>query len=392
MNENKQNNQTVMRYVIFCAHYLPHVGGVERYTYNLASEIIKNGNEVIVITSLLDNHPLIEVVDSIKIYRVPSYLLLNGRFPIVKITKLYKNVLKMLKEYKPDLIIIQTRFYLLSLIGAIFSYKNKFKFITIEHGTAHFSVNFPILDWIGHLYEHFITLILKRYCINFYGVSSASNQWLMHFKIKSKDIIYNAVNIDDIEYNLQNPVMDYFNMLSLPNDAYIVAFIGRLLKQKGVMELIEAIKILNKTYKNLFLIIAGVGELQDKIFNETNHNIRFLGQIDFKNVIAVLKQANIFCLPTIYPEGLPTSILEAAACKCFIISTTSGGTKELIVNESYGIINQDNTINSICRSIKQVIENPTYRLQAIELTYQRLLSDFSWNKNIVILKKIIKGE
>ena len=41
------------RYCIFSAQYLPHMGGVERYTYNLAKELINQGNEVVVVTSNL---------------------------------------------------------------------------------------------------------------------------------------------------------------------------------------------------------------------------------------------------------------------------------------------------------------------------------------------------
>ena len=45
------NSKTKKRYCIFAAQYFPHLGGVERYTYNLARKLIKDGNEVVVVTS-----------------------------------------------------------------------------------------------------------------------------------------------------------------------------------------------------------------------------------------------------------------------------------------------------------------------------------------------------
>ena len=48
-------------YCIFAAQYFPHLGGVERYTYNLAKQLIQDGNKVIIVTSNvyhLKNHEL----------------------------------------------------------------------------------------------------------------------------------------------------------------------------------------------------------------------------------------------------------------------------------------------------------------------------------------------
>ena len=70
---------------------------------------------------------------------------------------------------------------------------------------------------------------------------------------------------------------------------------------------------------------------------------------------ALLKETNIFCLPS-DSEGMPTSVLEAAACKCYIVTTKYGGAKELILDDSYGIVMENNKVgnsktalrNSLC--------------------------------------------
>ena len=61
----------------------------------------------------------------------------------------------------------------------------------------------------------------------------------------------------------------------------------------------------------------------------------------------LLGQAEIYCLPTEYPEGSPTSVLEAAAAGCYVITTNRGGSGELILDKSYGTILENVTVAKI---------------------------------------------
>ena len=84
-------------YCIFAAQYFPHLGGVERYTYNLAKQLIQDGNKVIIVTSNvyhLKNH---ELVNGIPVYRIPCYNLLEGRYPVIKFNKEFEHGAKYMK-------------------------------------------------------------------------------------------------------------------------------------------------------------------------------------------------------------------------------------------------------------------------------------------------------
>ena len=71
---------TKKRYCIFAAQYFPHLGGVERYTYNLSKKLIEKGNEVVIVTSNVYRLSDYEIVDGIPVYRVPCINLLEGRY------------------------------------------------------------------------------------------------------------------------------------------------------------------------------------------------------------------------------------------------------------------------------------------------------------------------
>lgn len=66
-----------------------------------------------------------------------------------------------------------------------------------------------------------------------------------------------------------------------------------------------------------------------------------VGRIDFEQIVALLTDSDIFCLPS-FSEGFSTSILEAAACGCYILTTARGGARELLINDEYGCVIQNN--------------------------------------------------
>ena len=86
-------------YAIVSSMYPPHVGGVERYSYNLAKKLVSNGNRVIVITS---GEGQIEEEDGIRKYYLPSFLFLDGRLPVIKYGKRFKELVVTLKKEKID--------------------------------------------------------------------------------------------------------------------------------------------------------------------------------------------------------------------------------------------------------------------------------------------------
>ena len=173
------------RYCIFSAQFLPHMGGVERYTYYLAKELVGRGNAVTVVANNTTKGPDYECIEGIEVYRFPCYELINGRFPVPKMmNRTYQKINRVLNQKIFDMVIINTRFYIHSLHAAKFAKQKGIYSICIEHGTSHLSVHNAILDKVGAIYEHFHTAILKRYCKNFYGVSQACTEWSEHFNIQ----------------------------------------------------------------------------------------------------------------------------------------------------------------------------------------------------------------
>ena len=367
-------------YLFFSAQFLPHMGGVENYTYHLAKALIAGGNKVTVVTSMnVPGTKTYENMEGIQVYRLSCLNLMDGRYPIMKFDAVYRKVNHILSENQFDLVIINTRFYLLSLYGVLFAKKHHYRCILIEHGTGHLAMHHPLLDVLENLFEHTITMAEKMLCKEFYGVSEACLDWLKHFHIKGKGVIYNAIDLEYVESELQHPACSYRELYQIPGDAIAIAFTGRLLKEKGILTLIQAVENMNKTDRKVYLLIAGDGDEEEAVRARTSEHIIALGRITASQVIALLRETDIFCLPS-DSEGMPTSVLEAAACRNYIVTTKRGGAKELLIDDKYGMVLENNRLETVQGALEKAVEDSDMRRTGTELTYTRLRKLFTWER------------
>ena len=364
---------------IFAGYYLPHTGGVERYVCNLAKELNKQNNEIIIVTTKYEESlKKIEDLGYAKIYRFPIYSLFSSRYPILKKNKEYRKLIKKLKEEKIDYIILNTRFHLTSYMGAKFAKKQNIPACVIEHGSTHFTVYNKLLDCLGHFYEHTITNIMKSLVKDYYGVSLKCNDWLTHFNIKAKGVFYNCIDENEYEkYKLST-------YEKCEEGKIIISYVGRMIKEKGILEIIEAYEGL-KEKDNIQLIIAGDGPLLKELQNKKlNKNILLAGKLNHDEVMGLLNKTDIFVHPSSFAEGMPTSILEAGLMKCAIVATPAGGTAEVINKKELGIICKP-SVESIKNGLEYYLQNEKERKQAGQNLHERVKENFTWK---VMAKKI----
>lgn len=372
------------RYCIFAAQYFPHLGGVERYTYNLAKKLIMDGNEVVIVTSNVYHLSEFEKVDEIPVYRIPCWNLLEGRYPVLKMNSRFFKINKILKKKKFDMVIVNTRFYPHSLYGMILAKKIRAKCITLDHGTSHLSVHNKFWDFIGEIFEHTLTKVDQIFCKDYYGVSGACNEWLAHFHIKAKGILYNSIDIEEVKNIQKNTTEFYREKYGIPTEVTVVTFTGRLLKEKGLPSLLNVMDKINQERDDVYLFIAGDGDMEDEVNSRKNGHIIPVGRIDFEHIVSLLTETDIFCLPS-FSEGFSTSILEAAVCGCYVLTTARGGARELLISDEYGCIILNNQEDLLHNALIKCINSPDMRKKGIELTYQRIQENFTWN---IVAKKV----
>lgn len=360
--------------LIFTGYFLPHLGGIERYIDNLMNQFLKEGYNPVLVTSNHDNLPREEIINGIKIFRIPIWNLFKNRYPIPKYNKVQKDILKKLDSYKFQAVIVNTRFHLTSHIGANYGKKNNIPVYLIEHGSNYVTLDNKFVDFFANRYEDFLTWKIKGKIKGFYGVSKSCNNWLKHFKIKAAGVWYNSIKFNQILPEKQRS--DTINFL----------YAGRLIKQKGVLNILNAFSKLEKKYENIHLFIAGDGpEKNSYIDNYKNEKIDFLGKLDYEELLKYYAKTDIFLYPPLWPEGLPTSILEAGLMECAVIATNQGGITE-VINDNNGII-VDGDEDSLYDAMEKLITNSKLRNKLSKQLKNDIKDNFSWE---LTAKKVLK--
>ncbi len=358
---------------IFSGYSIPHLGGIERYTDNLSRKLVLKGYRVIIISSNFNNSSSFEEKENLINIRIPIYNIFKNRYPIPKKNKEYKNLIKKLDEYKIDRIIVNTRFHLTSHIGAKYGKKHGIPVYLVEHGSNYVTLDNKFIDFFANRYEDYLTKRIKRKITGFYGVSKAAANWLMKFKINANGVWYNSI---DVEQQLPNKT---------EHKGTNFLYAGRLIKQKGVLNILNAFIELEKKYDNITLYIAGDGpEINEYKEKFKSKNIKFLGKLSYKELLDYYALADVFLYPPLWPEGLPTSLLEAGLMKCIVIGTMQGGIVE-VINKENGIL-IDGSVNSLVNSMSKTIDDNKCKKLATQL-HKDIINNFSWE---VTTNKIIK--
>lgn len=373
-----KKNKTIL---FFSAYHLPHLGGVEKYTDNLGQELIKNGYKVIVLTSKYDNNlKTTDDINGIKIYRYPIHKLFKNRYPILKKNNDFKSIFNKIDNLKIDAIIVNCRFYLMTLFAVRYAKKRNIPCYVIEHGSHHLTVNNKVLDFFGAIYEHFLTFFVKKYKPTFKAVSLEAGNWQKHFKINCSGVWYNSI------YDFSNEV----KKVNKDSNSINVLYAGRIIKQKGVYELIKAFEKLEQEYNNIKLTIAGDGDYLEELKGITNSkNIDFIGKVPFEKLKYIYAKTHIFVYATLYPEGLPTSILEAGICKCAVIGSPQGGTKEIVIDNETGLM--VNSEDELYKALKKLINNSELRTKLGNNLYKYVTNKFLFEKTARVVIKDIES-
>jgi len=143
----------------------------------------------------------------------------------------------------------------------------------------------------------------------------------------------------------------------------VVGFIGRLDKGKGIVEFLDAIPLVSKSYNNVKFLIGGSGKLSHYVdekskalFEELGVDIEVTGWIE-KGLPDYFNRLRLFVLPT-YFDAFPTSVLEAMACGAPVLATAKGGIVDVIRDEETGFIMEDHTPAVIAENITRAISHP----------------------------------
>jgi glycosyltransferase involved in cell wall biosynthesis len=181
---------------------------------------------------------------------------------------------------------------------------------------------------------------------------------------QKKNILLNKGTCNGIDLAIMSPKeiknTDFLTKLGVRKEDKVVGFVGRLVNDKGVNELLDAWQKIKDAYDNVKLLLVGPYEERDSISEKARSIIDKSESIISaglqSNIVPFYEVMDVFILPS-YREGFPTVVLEASAMQLPVITTAKTGCIDSIINGRTGIFTEINA-EGIFNAIKYYLENP----------------------------------
>lgn len=302
---------------------------------------------------------------------------LNREFDVIGDIKSLLQIRKILKNYNKETVVhaFDTKLTIFLPIAA-FGLDN-IKIVRTINGMGRLFTKKSIdNNFLVIIYKIIQKLIKNKVDFTIFQNTDNYNYFIKNKLVnKDKSIVIKSsgINLDhyssDVnkvdEFNLKNK---YLNNLKLPT----FILVSRLIKQKGVLNYLEAAKLCHLNGFNFnFLLIGQLDSNKDAIKLESINNykeyVNYLGkQTNIKELLSI---SDVFVLPTYYSEGVPRVLLEASAMSLALLTTNMPGCNDVLLNGRNGLeINIDDSLDLSEKMIQITQDNQVLKKMKIKST------------------------
>ncbi|MCY7070077.1 glycosyltransferase family 4 protein [Streptococcus oralis] len=231
----------------------------------------------------------------------------------------------------------------------------------------------------------FINMLMGRYADKIVTVSQAVANHIKQspfIKDSQVEVIYNGVD-NAVYYPMDaSSIREKFD---IAQDALVIGMIGRVNAIKGQNDFIEAVEpLLEKNEQAVAFLAGGVFPGEEWRLEELDKRIASssvvsqIHRIDYYDKTSELyNMFDIFVLPSIKPDSLPTVVLEAMACSKPVVGYNNGGIAEMVVDDKSGCLVKPNRPQELSNAISLLLDSSEKREKFGRVGYQRQKELFS---------------
>lgn len=216
-------------------------------------------------------------------------------------------------------------------------------------------------------------------------VLSQSEKEVLNEKFGFSNSIVLCNSVDTSAFCSQNKIIS--------NSDPILLYLGRIEKNKGIIELVEALKLLKSDF-NFKFVLCGTGPLVGYCIKECNENLgnnfEYKGVIFGEDKIKTIKNSDVFILPS-YFEGLPMSLLETMAAGVVPIVTDVGSMKYIIKHNYNGLHTKKQDPQDIYEKLKSLLNDPTLYKTLSQNAKKTIIEHYNIENYLIQLNKIYKN-
>lgn len=374
-----------MKILMLTWEYPPRVvGGIARVVHDLSHRLIKDGHEVTVVTYKEGNVEDFEDDNGVKVYRVNNYMINPNNF-IDWIMQLNFNLISKATEIinkEGPFDVIHAHDWLVAYAAKTLKDSFKTPIIATIHATEagrNSGIHDEVQRYINDT-EWMLTYESTEVIVNSNYMKSEL-QRLFGLPYEKINVVPNGVNL-----NLYNGVeKDYnFRRQYAADNEKIILYVGRLVYEKGIQNLIAAMpKVLNG-YHDSKLIIAGKGGMIDELRDEVRrlnieNKVYFTGYLNLDQVTKMYKCADVAVFPSTY-EPFGVVALEGMLSGTPVVVSDVGGLNEIVQHRENGMKSYAGNPNSIADSILELLYNPGLGAEVSRAAKAKVKAQYNWNK------------
>lgn len=358
-------------------------GAVENLIFNLIKENEKNETFEFIVFSIYDKSAQDESIN----YKKTKFQFYNPKKIILLLDKIFffiaKNILK--KKNSQTYRYIFQRLFFLNFISKNIKNNNYDNILLENHPTQYLCLklrkNYKKYNGkvIYHCHNEFPgTFGLKKIIEKtdkFVCVSSFIKQQLSNYlKIDENKfyILRNCVDEKIFNTNIdRNDIVEIRKKYEINYNDFVIIFTGRIVPEKGVLELLKSIEIIDRNNIKIMIVGSALNALQtktdyqlkiEKMIEKIKDKVLFTGFVDYNEIPNLYKISDLAVIPSIWDDPAPLTIIESIMCGLPIITTNSGGIPEYVNSNNAIVLDKnDDFIEKLSIEIVRLIDDEKLR-------------------------------
>ncbi len=378
-----------MNILLLSWEYPPRIiGGLGTHVYKLATNLAKQGVNIHVVTKDVFGAPDYEKSEGVHIHRVPLYPPEIPQDDWVAWTlqfnmALMERAVPIINERVGSVNVIHAHDWLVAHASIALKHAYRIPMVATVHATEYGRHQGHLpgpMQKIIHQCEWWLTFeSFRTICCSNYMKGEVVQ--IFELPPDKVDVVPNGIEMDDFCGDVS---AELTRQKYIRPDSRMIFFVGRLVYEKGVQTVIEAMPRVLARVPDVRFLIAGTGphmrQLKAQVQElQLDNKIHFLGFVDTQRLSTFYKCADMTVVPSIYePFGMVA--LEAMAAGSPVIVADTGGLKENVVHEATGLKFKPGNPESLAEAMIRVLDDRELALRLKTDARDFIGERFSWDR------------
>ncbi len=371
-----------MRICLVNALFHPFSGGVEKHMYELSRELVRQGVDVTVVTARIRGTPAYEEIDGVKVHRVPCLEIRAPGFyppPLIVAPGFVLRLKKLDDQHHFDIIHLQNRFFVGFDMAAVYCKLKRKPFMMTIHNARPVGISLPVT--VGGLAYDWL---IGRWPFALADRIIAVSEWvrgdIAKYRIDPGKIIpvHNGIDVNAFRPSAEKNVRTQYGI----GDDPMLLFVGRMITQKGVPYLIDAMPLVLKEHPRAKLFLVGRGSALKSLKTKVaamglEKSVIFSGYLSEQQLKEAYGTCDLFVLPSVW-EVLPIAVLEAMSSARPVVCTDAGGDREMVRDGVNGYVVPKRDPGALAEKVNLVLADAEMRARMGAASRRIAEEEFDW--------------